>query len=65
MIASAVKADLLGMLKSFGGYGDGDNRPSSTGKDHEVDHSRKATGYANNDQNQFKSSLKDIWKTHD
>ncbi|MGC4025474.1 MAG: hypothetical protein QM744_10180 [Mesorhizobium sp.] len=65
MVAYAIKSDLLSMLKSFRGFGDNDYRQSSSGKDQSVDQSKKAAGYANNDQNQFKSSMKDIWKTHD
>jgi len=65
MVATAIKIDLMGMLKSYRGFGDDDNRQSPSGRDHGIDHSKKIGGYANNDQNQFKSSMKDLWKSHD
>jgi hypothetical protein len=59
-----VTTDLLNVLKTFGGSGNNQNKPTGASTDQTLDVTKQGTGYASTDHT-AKASLKDLLKPHE
>ncbi|WP_373424820.1 hypothetical protein [Mesorhizobium sp. SARCC-RB16n] len=59
-----MTTDLLNVLKTIGGFGQNQNKPSGAITDLNSDQTKPGTGYANNDHT-AKTTLKDLLKPHE
>ncbi|MER9657866.1 hypothetical protein NKJ26_31350 [Mesorhizobium sp. M0152] len=59
-----MTTDLLNVLKTIGGYGQNQNKPSGASTDLTSDQTKPGAGYASNDHT-VKTSLKDLLKPHE